>query len=155
VWGAIFQVWLIVAPLSVPMTMDDRYQYSEGWSAGQGLDRLGEELRTTARAHPGLIVVSGSEIRLGNLASQIALRGVPGVRLEQVELGADDGPAQVAALAHEGPLVIVVDAETAAAYGLGERFAGLREARRYSHSPGQAGFVIYEAVGGPELFVQE
>jgi hypothetical protein len=155
VWGGLFQVWLIVAPMKAPLAAEDRFQYIEGWSAGQGLDQLGEDLRTAAQALPGLSVVSGAEIRLGNLAPQIALRGVAGVRLAQVDLGADDAPAQVAALGATGPLVVVVDAATAATYGLETRFAGLREGRRYGPAEGEAGFVIYGSGLPPGFFVPE
>ncbi len=142
-WGGTFAAAYAADPRSAPLDAGDRWQYTQGWTAGYALPELIGAVRQRARADGPITLALHDQSRLTSLAGQIWLRDDPAIQIVSIDLLGEGAPQQLRELAARRPTYLLVDDQVATAYDLGARFPGLTPVSEAENPGGMMRFWLF------------
>lgn len=142
-WGAFFAFQYIRNPAYAPLTVPDRRQYIEKWTAGYHTEEIVHQLRLEAERSGSIMLVSPLQLRLIHFAPKIYLDDDPRITFIDIDMLATDARQHLGDLAAQRPLYIALDAEEVAAFDIEQRFPELKRIREWRNPYSTMAFSLY------------
>ncbi|MGQ9826794.1 MAG: ArnT family glycosyltransferase [Roseiflexus sp.] len=142
-WGAFFAFQYTRNPAYAPLTVADRRQYIEKWTAGYHTEEIVHQLRLEAERSGSIVLVSPLQLRLIHFAPKIYLDDDPRITFIDIDMLATDARQHLGDLAAQRPLYIALDAEEVRAFDIEQRFPELKCIREWRNPYSTMAFFLY------------
>jgi hypothetical protein len=121
-WGSFFAVMLGIDPMRAPLVTLDRWQYFQSWTAGYRGHELLDVLEQAIASGGTITIVNHDQPRLVHNLPLIYLHNRQQATIVTIDLTTDAAPAEVLALAQQGPTFVLLDEQERSAFDFERRF---------------------------------